>query len=80
MPVIGDLFRAKPEDIENTLISVYHMMKQNAQAIDFRQDIRGKLNKLEATNRELSDQLKQHKLKNEQHQNDNKNQENRIKI
>ena len=80
MPVIGDLFRAKPEDIENTLTSVYHMMKQNAQAIDFRQDIRGKLNKLEATNRELSDQLKQHKLKNEQHQNDNKNQENRIKI
>ena len=80
MPVIGDLFRAKPEDIENTLTSVYHMMKQNAQAIDFRQDIRGKLNKLEATNRELSDQLKQQKLKNEQHQNDNKNQENRIKI
>lgn len=36
IPVIGDLFRAKPDDIESTLNSVYHMMKQRVQDIDFR--------------------------------------------
>ena len=66
MPVIGDLFRAKPEDIENTLISVYHMMKQNQEAIEFRTESRGKLKKLEDTNRELSDKLKNMQQKNEQ--------------
>jgi Afadin- and alpha -actinin-Binding len=58
IPVIGDLFRSKNEDIETTLNSVYAMMKQRVSDIDFRQEIRGKLNKHEATNKELSDQLK----------------------
>ena len=40
MPTIGDLFRAKPEDIQDTINSVYFMMKQRVGDIDFRQEIR----------------------------------------
>ena len=79
IPVIGDLFRAKPDDIENTLNSVYHMMKQRVADIDFRQEIRGKLNKQETTNRELSEQLKAQKLRYEQLQGDHKDLENKLR-
>lgn len=48
VPEIGDLFKAKPEDIEQTIKSVYFMMKQRVADIDFRQEIRTKLNKQEA--------------------------------
>ena len=78
VPVIGDLFRAKHEDIENTLTSVYHMIKQRVQDIDFRQEIRGKLNKLESTNRELTEQLKTQQLRYEQLQGDQKDLQNRM--
>jgi hypothetical protein len=27
IPAIGDLFRAKPDDIQDTITSVYHMMR-----------------------------------------------------
>lgn len=77
--MIGDLFRAKNEDIETTLNSVYAMMKQRVSDIDFRQEIRGKLNKHEATNKELSDQLKALRSRYEQLQSDNKDFENRMR-
>ena len=47
MPVIGDLFRAKPDDIQETLNSVYHMMKQRTSDLDFRQDQRQRMHKCE---------------------------------
>jgi hypothetical protein len=42
------------------------MMKQRVADIDFKQEIRGKLNKHEATNKELSDQLKTQRQRYEQ--------------
>ena len=36
VPEIGDLFKAKPEDVEQTIKSVYFMMKQRVADIDFR--------------------------------------------
>ena len=52
VPEIGDLFKAKPEDVEQTIKSVYFMMKQRVADIDFRQEIRTKLNKQETQTRE----------------------------
>ena len=52
VPTIGDLFRAKPEDIQDTINSVYFMMKQRVSDIDFRQDIRTKMQKSEQAQRE----------------------------
>jgi hypothetical protein len=45
MPTIGDLFKARPEDIQETVNSLYFMMKQRVADVDFRQEIRGKLSK-----------------------------------
>ena len=55
VPTIGDLFKARPEDIEETIKSVYFMMKQRVADVDFRQEIRGRLSKQEATTREVQD-------------------------
>lgn len=77
--MIGDLFRAKPEDIETTLNSVYAMMKQRVQDIDFKQEIRGKLNKHESTNKELSEQLKNIKQRYETLQSEHKDLDNRLR-
>ena len=52
VPTIGDIFRAKPEDIQDTINSVYFMMKQRVTDIDFRQDIRQKMSKNESAVRE----------------------------
>jgi uncharacterized coiled-coil protein SlyX len=77
--VIGDLFSGKPEDIEMTLKSVFAMMKQRCADIDFRQEIRGKMNKQESTSKELSDQLKTQRQRFEQLQSDYKELENRMR-
>jgi hypothetical protein len=53
VPTIGDLFKARPEDIEETIKSVYFMMKQRVADVDFRQEIRGRLSKQEGTTREV---------------------------
>ena len=40
VPTIGDIFRGKPQDIQDTINSVYFMMKQRVSDIDFRQEFR----------------------------------------
>ncbi len=55
VPTIGDLFKARPEDIEETIKSVYFMMKQRVADVDFRQEIRGRLQKQESATRELQE-------------------------
>ena len=55
MPTIGDLFKARPEDIQETVNSLYFMMKQRVADVDFRQEIRAKLSKQESLNRETQD-------------------------
>lgn len=55
VPVIGDLFSAKPDDIEETIKSVYFMMKQRVADIDFRQEIRGKMNKADLHQKEIQE-------------------------
>ena len=52
VPTIGDIFRAKPEDIQDTINSVYFMMKQRVSDIDFRQDVRKTMLKTETSLRE----------------------------
>ena len=44
MPAIGDLFRAKPADVQETISSVHFMMKQRLQDIEFRNNTRSQLN------------------------------------
>ena len=55
VPTIGDLFKARPEDIEETIKSVYFMMKQRVADVDFRQEIRGRLQKQDSATRELQE-------------------------
>ena len=52
VPTIGDLFKCRADDIEETIKSVYFMMKQRVADIDFRQEIRGKLSKQEIASKE----------------------------
>ena len=79
MPTIGDLFRAKPEDIQDTINSVYFMMKQRVGDIDFRQDVRQKMLKTETSLRETQDQLAREKQRTETLQKQLKDTENRFK-
>lgn len=65
VPTIGDLFRAKPEDVQDTINSVYFMMKQRVGDIDFRQDVRQKMSKTEQGLRETQDQLAREKQRTE---------------
>lgn len=62
---MGDLFRAKPDDIQDTINSVYFMMKQRVSDIDFRQEVRTKMQKTEQTLRETQDQLSREKQRSE---------------
>jgi hypothetical protein len=41
------LFKARPEDIEETIKSVHFMMKQRVADVDFKQEIRTKISKQE---------------------------------
>lgn len=45
VPTIGDLVKGRPEDIEETIKSVYFMMKQRVADIDFKQEIWTKISK-----------------------------------
>lgn len=66
VPTIGDLFRAKPDDIQDTINSVYFMMKQRVGDIDFRQDVRQKITKTETALRDTQEQLAREKQRTEQ--------------
>ena len=55
------------------------MMKQRMHDIDFKQEIRAKLNKHEAQTKELQDKLKAQRQQHEQLQNDHKDLENRMR-
>ena len=47
MPAIGDLFKARPQDIQETINSVYYMLKQRIQDLERVTDFRQKINRLE---------------------------------
>ena len=36
IPSVGDLFRGRPEDIQETINSVYHMLRQRQGDLEFR--------------------------------------------
>lgn len=40
MPAIGDLFKARPQDVQETINSVYYMLKQRIQDIESRTEFR----------------------------------------
>ena len=78
IPAIGDLFRAKPDDIQDTITSVYHMMRQRAADIEFRQEARGRWAKLEADKQESQDVCTRVKAINEKLSNENKDLRNQL--
>ena len=47
MPAIGDLFRGRTSDIQETVNSVYYMLKQRINDIDSRNEFRSKISKAE---------------------------------
>jgi len=55
IPALGDLFRGKADDIQETITSVYHMMRQRVADLEFRQEARQKWNKLEMDRQESWD-------------------------
>jgi hypothetical protein len=55
IPAVGDLFRGRPEDIQDTINSVYHMLRQRQGDLEFRQEARGRWNKLEMDKQEAVD-------------------------
>lgn len=63
VPTIGDLFSGAPQDVEETVKSLYFMMKQRVADIDFRQDIRAKLTKQDQTLKEAQDALSKQRAK-----------------
>jgi uncharacterized phage infection (PIP) family protein YhgE len=54
MPAIGDLFKARPQDIQETINSVYYMLKQRISDIDNRNEFRQKLNRAEQQSQDAS--------------------------
>ena len=75
---MGDLFRGRPEDIQDTINSVYHMLRQRQGDLEFRQEARGRWNKLEMDKQEAVDQGARLRGKNEQLQNENKDLRNQL--
>ena len=65
VPTIGDLLKGRPEDIEETINSVYFMMKQRVADIDFKQEIRTKISKQELAVKEQQDQIAKARQKND---------------
>ena len=52
MPAIGDLFKCRPQDIQETVNSVMYMLKQRISDIDFKNDFKSKINKSEQENQD----------------------------
>ena len=49
MPAIGDLFRGRTSDIQETVNSIYYMLKQRINDIDSRNEFRSKISKAESS-------------------------------
>jgi hypothetical protein len=49
MPAIGDLFRARTQDVQETVNSVFYMLKQRINDIESRNEFRSKISKAENT-------------------------------
>ena len=54
-PTVGDLFRAKPEDIKETIEAVFHMLRKSIADTEFRNEARTKFVKFEAERAEQND-------------------------
>ena len=52
---MGDLFRAKPEDIKETIEAVFHMLRKSIADTEFRNEARAKFVKFEAERAEQND-------------------------
>ena len=65
MPILGDLFRANTSDIEETLNSVFYMVKQRVSDVNFRQEVRLKFLKHDQQQRLAHEKLDKEKQRNE---------------
>ena len=66
MPAIGDLFKSRPQDVQETINSVFYMLKQRIQDIEMRNDFRQKTQRIEQQRQDADTQLGRAKEKNEQ--------------
>ena len=66
MPAIGDLLKCRPQDVQETINSVFYMLKQRIQDIDMRNDFRQKTQRIEQQSSDANAQLTKAKEKNEQ--------------
>ncbi|TNV73204.1 hypothetical protein FGO68_gene6219 [Halteria grandinella] len=75
---VGDLFRGRVSDIEETIHSLYQMIKARIADQDYRAQAREKLNKMEMERGEASDQVARLRAVNEKLQNENKELKNQL--
>lgn len=66
MPAIGDLFKSRPQDIQETINSVYYMLKQRIADIDNRNEFRQKITRAEQQSQDSQLQLQRAKTKTDQ--------------
>ena len=66
MPAIGDLFKCRPQDVQETVNSVFYMLKQRIQDLELRNDFRQKTQRIEQQAQDANTQLSRAKEKNEQ--------------
>jgi hypothetical protein len=55
IPAVGDLFRARTEDVQETITSIYYMLRQRQADLEYRQEARAKWNKIESERQDAMD-------------------------
>ena len=63
MPAIGDLFRGRTQDIQETVNSVYYMLKQRINDMESRTEQRQKVQKAESQVNDLKREISKHEQK-----------------
>ena len=63
MPAIGDLFKSRPQDIQETINSIFYMLKQRIADLDNKTEFRQKISRAEAQSSDAKQQLEKAKTK-----------------
>ena len=79
MPAIGDLFRGRTQDIQETVNSVYYMLKQRINDMEAKNDQRQKVQKAEGLANELKRDISRHENNVEKSKKEVQNLKNKIK-
>lgn len=80
MPAIGDLFRGRTSDIQETVNSLYYMLKQRVNDIETRNEMRQRVSKAEANANSSKTELSRCETKLEQAKKESNNLKDKIKM